>query len=94
MFREKFFKEVLPSIKKEIVKILYNKYKLKQKEIAKKLFITQALVSYYLRDLRGKDFEFNENIFKEIEEFCMQIAFKNLSKKELEEFFEKIRNLC
>ena len=44
---ELFVKEMLPSIRKELSKILYDNYKMSQEEIADKLSITQSAVSQY-----------------------------------------------
>ena len=45
---------VIPAIRSMIVKELYMKYNMKQKDIARLLDLTQAVVSYYLSDNRGK----------------------------------------
>lgn len=47
-------KTIIPAIRSMIVKELYLSYKLKQKEIANLLYLTQAVVSYYLSNNRGK----------------------------------------
>jgi predicted transcriptional regulator len=58
---ELFIKEMLPSIRKELSKILYDNYKMSQEEIADKLSITQSAVSQYLNGIRGKSyFEFDQ----------------------------------
>ncbi|BBL45751.1 Fis family transcriptional regulator [Nanobdella aerobiophila] len=51
---ENFVRYDLPVIKKELSKMLYEKYNLPQEEIAKKLLITQAAVSQYISGLRGR----------------------------------------
>jgi len=57
---ELFVKEMLPSIRRELSKILYDNYKMSQEEIADKLSITQSAVSQYLKGIRGKYyFEFD-----------------------------------
>ncbi|MFZ8855765.1 MAG: transcriptional regulator [Candidatus Nanopusillus sp.] len=57
---ELFVKEMLPSIRRELSKILYDSYKMSQEEIADKLSITQSAVSQYLKGVRGKYyFEFD-----------------------------------
>ncbi|MCS7123686.1 MAG: winged helix-turn-helix transcriptional regulator [Candidatus Aenigmarchaeota archaeon] len=93
MDSETFVKKALPKIKKLIVKTLYNKHKLTQTEIANKLYISQASVSYYINDLRAiGSFEMNEKIVKSIEIFADRITNEKISKKDLEEFYEEIRN--
>ena len=53
---ELFIKEMLPSIRKELSKILYDDYKMSQEEIADKLLTTQSAVSQYLKGVRGKSY--------------------------------------
>ncbi|MEM5811418.1 MAG: hypothetical protein QXG91_01620 [Candidatus Aenigmatarchaeota archaeon] len=90
---ETFVKEILPSIKKQLVKLLYFKHKVKQKEIAEKLYISQALVSYYINDKRAiKNFEIESKIKNKLENFASKISMNNISKKEIEEFYEEIKN--
>ena len=90
---EKFVKEYLPFIRKILAKTLYIKYNLTQSEIAKKLNISQATISYYLSEKRGvKELELNEKVTELIENFARAVAFrKNVSKKELEEFYDELR---
>jgi len=58
---ELFVKEMLPSVRKELSKILYGNYKMCQEEIADKLLTTQSAVSQYLKGIRGKSyFEFDQ----------------------------------
>jgi len=58
---ELFVKEMLPSIRKELSKILYGNYKMCQEEIADKLLTMQSAVSQYLKGIRGKSyFEFDQ----------------------------------
>ena len=56
---------ILPALRKEFTKIMVEKG-LTQKEVAKKLFITEAAVSQYLRGKRAGAFEFNDKIKPEI----------------------------
>ncbi|MGC9133085.1 MAG: transcriptional regulator [Nanopusillaceae archaeon] len=69
---EEFVKNILPTLRKELSMILYEKYKLSQQDIAEKLLITQAAVSQYLNGIRGKSSpEFDEeelNIINKIAE--------------------------
>ena len=45
-----FIKEFMPAFKARSAKLMYEKYKLKQKEIAKLLDITQPAVNKYLNN--------------------------------------------
>ena len=56
---------ILPALRKEFSKIMLEKG-LTQREIAKKLYITEAAVSQYLKGKRGGDLNFLENIKREI----------------------------
>ncbi len=51
---------VIPAIRSMIVKELYSRYSMKQKDIAKLLDLTQAVVSYYLSNSRGKVIDISE----------------------------------
>ncbi|MEK6922554.1 MAG: helix-turn-helix domain-containing protein [Nanoarchaeota archaeon] len=50
---------ILPALRREFSKILVEKG-LSQREIAKKLYLTEAAVSQYLHGKRGNDLEFDE----------------------------------
>jgi len=50
-------KYVLPEVRALVAKVLGTKYNLTQQEIAQKLGITQAAVSYYLSNKRAKKLE-------------------------------------
>ncbi|MGC9079489.1 MAG: transcriptional regulator [Nanopusillaceae archaeon] len=51
---EEFSKNILPIIKREISMILYKNYNLSQEEIARKIYVTQAAVSQYIKGVRGR----------------------------------------
>lgn len=78
---EIFVTEILPNLRKEIVILLYKKYGLSQSKIAEKLGITQAAVSQYLNNNRGKkEINFDKNEKKIIEEIAHIIATQDNSK--------------
>ncbi len=58
---------ILPALRKEFTKIMVEKG-LTQREVAKKLFITEAAVSQYLKGKRGGNLAFTDEIKKEIKE--------------------------
>ena len=71
---EEFVLNVLPVIRKYIVRKLYFEYKMSQKEIANRLGITQAAVSQYIKGIRGvKEIELSEETQKIIDEICKGI---------------------
>ncbi|MHA2061475.1 MAG: transcriptional regulator [Candidatus Sifarchaeia archaeon] len=52
---ELIVRELLPAIRAEIVKLLVNKYKMKQEDVADILSIKQSTVSRYITGMRGSD---------------------------------------
>ena len=80
----------LPIIRKEIVKVLKNKYGLNQKETAEKLGISYAAVSQYLSGKRGKKMEIKDaDILKEIE-----ISAEKIIRSEKNNVVTEICRLC
>lgn len=70
---ELLIQAVLPSIRSEIVRLLFQEYDMKQTEIAKKLGITQSAVSQYVTHTRGGEPSIiHEN--PEIMEFVKKMA--------------------
>ena len=64
---------VLPRIRSELSKELIA-LGLPQKEVAKRLGITQPAVSQYLREKRGRGIEFKENVMLEIRKLAKDLA--------------------
>jgi len=77
---------VYPSIRKKLVEILYYEKKFKQKEIARKLYITQSAVSRYIRGSRGRYLDITKatETMKELKELAEIIAKSDLEPEELE----------
>lgn len=81
-------KNVLPVLRSAVAKELVSSG-LNQTEIAKKLGVSQAAVSQYLRYIRGKSksktisIVKNETVMKEIREFCKKIMGNNMNRIEL-----------
>ena len=67
-------KYVIPSLRREIVRILSEEYEMSNREIAKKLDLTDAAVSQYLSGKRGAGFELNEKILTMVRESADRIA--------------------
>lgn len=63
----------LPALRREFVKVLIEEHELNQKEAAKKLGLTESAVSQYLKQKRGKEVQFGENILGEIKESARRI---------------------
>jgi len=79
-------KSALPAIRKILVRELYTHYKCKQTEIADSLHITQAAVSYYLTDSRGKYMNIifkHEDVIEKIKKLAGDIHENKLSLTEL-----------
>ena len=64
----------LPAIRREFAKIMMKEYGLSQKEVAKKLGITDAAISQYLSNKRGKIKITDEKILKEIVKSAKRIV--------------------
>lgn len=79
---------VLPGIRSELARALV-KSGLEQKEVAKKLSITPASVSYYLNKKRGHNTKFNREAVSEIKKLA-----KELSKKDIKDINPRICSVC
>jgi len=56
---------ILPALRREFSKLLINKGHT-QREVAKKLYLTEAAVSQYMNGKRGRDLEFDDEMKREI----------------------------
>lgn len=81
---------VLPAIRRELCKVLINKYKKSQKECADMLGLTEAAVSQYKKEKRAKDVVFNNKILNEIEKSARVI---NDNQKKLMNELHRLSNL-
>ncbi|NVM04909.1 MAG: transcriptional regulator [Candidatus Helarchaeota archaeon] len=85
---EMIVKKILPAFRAYLVKQLYEKYKMKQNDIAKCLGITQPSVSLYLSGERGgfEDIFKSDEVAKKInvlDELSEKLVNKKLSEQEL-----------
>lgn len=81
--------ELLPSLRALAAEELMNEYKLSQKEIAKRLFVTQPAISQYLRNLRGSDKKLLGNSVPQIKALCARLHSENLGEEDLlKEFYD------
>jgi len=67
-------KYVIPSLRREIVRILSEEYGMSNREIARTLDLTDAAVSQYLSDKRGKAFELDKNVMAMVKQSAERIA--------------------
>lgn len=87
-------KYILPFVRFFFADYLVNKMNLTQVEAAKKLKVTQAAISQYLRRKRGKGFSsIDPKIKKQLEAIAFEIASKDLEKNEIEKLICKACNL-
>ncbi len=77
---------LLPAIRREIANFM-KKNGLKQKEIARKLHMTEAAVSNYMKHKRASEVKFDPDFRKDIEK-----AAENISKNK--DFVNEIEVLC
>lgn len=77
---------LLPAIKREIANFMKQKG-LKQKEIAKKLHMTEAAVSNYMKQKRASEVKFDDGFKKEIEKAAESIIRNN-------DFVDEVETLC
>ena len=80
---------ILPAIRRECAKRMAQRG-LNQREIAKRLFITEAAVSQYINGKRG-EIEFPELIQKEIDQSVTQLLTNGTLIQEFEQLCRKIR---
>ncbi len=81
---------LLPSMRREITKVLVADSQLSQKEVAKILGVTESAISQYLSSKRGDEFKFSPEILEEINKIAIQI--KDSDSESI--VIEKICSLC
>ena len=64
---------LLPALRKELTDIFLDTHKLKQREVAQLLGLTEAAISQYRRKVRGHDLHFNEVEIAIIKEYAQKI---------------------
>ena len=84
---------ILPALRKEFTEVLSIQHKMKQKDIAKILGVTEAAISQYRKNKRGKDVKFCNKIKKEIAQSAEAVAKDESSfNKELQKIFRYMRD--
>ncbi len=81
---------ILPALRREFSKILIGKG-LTQREVANKLYLTEAAVSQYMNGKRGHDLEFDNRMKKEIEDSVENFLKTGNLVREFQELCTKIR---
>lgn len=79
---------VLPAVRKELAKILVKKHCLSQRETAKRLGVTEAAISQYLKSKRGSKVILDKKAKKKIETLAKEIL------KSRENLPKEGRNMC
>ena len=79
---------LIPALRKELAKVFIAEYKIKQKEVAKYLGITEAAVSQYLKSKRGNEIKFSKEDMSEIKKSAKEIIEKK------GDITKEIYNLC
>ncbi|MBS3816901.1 MAG: transcriptional regulator [Candidatus Thermoplasmatota archaeon] len=92
---EEFVNQYLPTVKAEIVHVLYNEYDLNQVEISEILDITQPAVSQYLQGLRGGEKELGDELIEKIKEVSEELyELKKADKITPEKIDELMCEIC
>jgi len=87
---------VLPAVKRGIVRVLHEKFHLKQAEIADLLSISQPGVNHFLKGIRGTSIDvlsIDPEVKEAVESFSSDLVNKNLSYDEICEGICKICSL-
>jgi hypothetical protein len=79
---------ILPAVRKELAKFLIKDFKLKQKEAASLLGLTEAAVSQYVKEKRASGVVFDKKILNEIKKSA-GVIFKDNNK-----VMNEIMKLC
>jgi len=85
---------ILPAVKRGIVRVLHEKFHLKQAEIANLLKISQPSVSHFLKGIRGTALDvlsIDPEIKEAVETFSSDLVNKNLSDLEI---YQGICSIC
>ncbi|MFP3224319.1 MAG: hypothetical protein RXR30_00700 [Nitrososphaeria archaeon] len=93
---EEVVKYVLPTYRSLIAKKLFNDYGLKQEEISRMMGVSQAVISYYVSNKRGKwisKYEKIELLQKEAEKAAKRLVNGESSAKIAREFCDICKTL-
>lgn len=83
---------ILPALRREFAEVLCKKYKMRQREIASILNVTEAAISQYKKNKRGVGVKFCGEMKKEIGKSAERVAKKTDSfQMELQKIFAFMR---
>ncbi len=82
---------IIPAIRKELARGLVKKG-LKQREVARKLEVTDAAISQYFTSKRGGDVKFNQKIKKEIKVSVESILKGSDTLKEIQKICKMVHD--
>ena len=68
---------IIPSIRRELAIALIKKHKIRQNKVAEILGTSEAAISQYLSNKRGKEIKFSEKMQREFEESAKRIVKNN-----------------
>jgi predicted transcriptional regulator len=78
--------DMMPSVRAEMAREMDSSYRLNQMEISNFLGVTQAAVSQYLRQLRGKNRNiFNQETSSQIKLLCENIINGKIGKQQMDD---------
>src|SRR4030042_5208371 len=81
---------ILPALRKHLTLALKEE-RMKQKDIAQSLGLTEAAVSQYLKKKRGGEISFNKEILNEIKKSAKTISHnKNNARAEIQQIMKRI----
>ncbi len=88
---EVFVLKMLPALRSELAKDLTERYGMNQSLAAKKLGISQACISQYLRELRGRSVLKDKDVCKAVADLSKKISKKSLSHVQI---MSEFCNIC
>jgi predicted transcriptional regulator len=81
---------ILPTVRKQFV-ISFKKHKLKQKEIASLMGLTEPAVSQYLKNKRGNEIRLNKDILSEIDVSAERSIRTGRYQHEFQQIIQKVK---
>jgi len=84
---------ILPAIRRELARIFIEVYKLRQKDAAKILGLTEAAVSQYQHSKRAKEVVFSDKVIDEIKTSAGKMLADRLNKQRVIAEVYRISNL-
>ena len=82
---------LIPSLRRELAKILISDFGMNQKQISQTLGVTESAVSQYLKSKRGSELKFSEKDIEKIREAAVNIVETGNANEELYNLSVKFR---